>query len=281
MTRRLPWGIGKWSGELNRLFTNLLPVRLEGNVFQLPISAKFATGADSSIKELWMGGLIKHLCGAKDSPTMIDIGANVGQTLLQFKAGYPNGKYRGFEPVAASVFFLQQLIRRNNLSDAQVIPLALGESTDLVEIFVTDGNPTGSGSTISTDIKCLAKKTAMLAPVFSLDDIFPKLAVESIDVMKIDVEGFEPDVLRGSEDLICQFRPPIIVEILPEDKEFPGRHIRRLEISQFLARNRYSLWEVSELAGGAFGGLREVNLTPHLSDKPISRGARDFVMLPS
>jgi hypothetical protein len=52
-----------------------------------------------------------------------------------------------------------------------------------------------------------------------IDDLVKKLNMNSIDIVKIDVEGAELYVLQGFEESIKKFKPRIIIEVTKRNKE--------------------------------------------------------------
>lgn len=151
-----------------------------------------------------MGELLFSLyseVGSKgQAPILLDIGVNVGQTLVSFKSFFPDGEYRGFEPISASVYYVECLIRKNSISKSLIVPIGLSDYSGVSAIYVSDNNPTGSGSTMSAGIKSLEKKVTHYASVSRLDDVFGYLDIAHVDLIKIDVEGMEPAVLRGGSE---------------------------------------------------------------------------------
>lgn len=254
-------------------------INVAGTSFLLPVTVGISTKTRMVVSETWMPDLLSALCENKKSPTLLDVGVNVGQTLLSFKASFPQGVYRGFEPVPASVFWVQNLIKKNSITDSVVIPAGLLDVAGIVKIYVTLNNPTGSGSTMSLGIKSLKKKTANYAAVYRLDDLYEKLEIGGVDVIKIDVEGSESLVLSGAAETIQKFSPPIIIEILPEDGENRARSVQKDEINKFCEKFGYELWKVENNGSEPFC-LRRWNRTVYAFGLNQEEG-RDYVLLPN
>ena len=53
--------------------------------------------------------------------------------------------------------------------------------------------------------------TPITVPSVTLDSLVKKLNLASVDLIKIDVEGFELDVLKGAMELLSSEKPPLIV----------------------------------------------------------------------
>lgn len=253
-------------------------IRISGSCFSIPGPAKVSTGAKLRISEQWMPGLLAALQEADAEPTLLDVGVNLGQTLLSFKARFSAGIYVGFEPIPASVHFVQSLVKENRLENCAIVPVALADHASISKIYVTKGNPTGSGSTMKHGVKSLSKKIVEFAATYRLDDIFPNLDVDTVDILKIDVEGMEMEVIRGAKKVIRLFRPPIIIEVLPEGKENKVFEEVRREVAAFCKDERYHLYAVDKAANRGFAGLR--CMAEDGQDPEAAWMDRDFVLLP-
>jgi FkbM family methyltransferase len=75
----------------------------------------------------------------------IDVGVNVGQTLLNFRSCYEN-PYWGFEPNPSCVYYLQTLIKKNKFKNTRIIPVGLSSQNELAKFYIK--NETDSAGTI-------------------------------------------------------------------------------------------------------------------------------------
>jgi FkbM family methyltransferase len=136
----------------------------------------------------------------------LDIGANLGLVTCQMAALVgPQGQVHAFEPNPAMTRLLERSIFRNQLSQIKLYPIALGETEQDGEL------------TIPVDTQCLATLSRVAegrkirVPVKTLDTWFASSKVSRIRLMKIDVEGFEEQVFRGSGDLFKSARPDALL----------------------------------------------------------------------
>lgn len=138
--------------------------------------------------------------------TAIDVGANLGvlSTMLASLVG-PTGRVLSFEPSPVVFSKLQKTIKANDLR--QVVPLNLGcgrsRSTEqLHQVSKSSGNSSiVAPGQASVEIR-----------VEALDDIGEAWA-SPVSLLKIDTEGFEPQVLHGASRLIAEHRPIIYLEM--------------------------------------------------------------------
>lgn len=78
----------------------------------------------------WMSEIIFILHGLKNG-AIIDVGANIGQSLLKVKSLIPNIPYVGIEPSPECNFYLHQLIKKNNLNYCTIVPIGLSNKASL------------------------------------------------------------------------------------------------------------------------------------------------------
>lgn len=142
------------------------------------------------------GWLLRRL--ASSSPKIIfDVGANQGDYSRLALTACPQAHVYAFEPIPA-VF--DQLVA--NLAQdprAELFPLALADHNG-PKTF--DFDPTNTGITSAVQgvhefVHGLKGTQSITAPGRCLDDFCAEHGIDGIDLLKIDVEGFEANVLRG------------------------------------------------------------------------------------
>ena len=144
-----------------------------------------------SIK-LWI-----KLC--EESQTIIDIGANTGVYSLVAKTVNQNAKIYSFEP---QLMFFEMLQRNIALNNFNIVPIEKAIFSHDGEVVIEDY----SGQLTKLTVECL-----------SMDTFIKQNDLKRIDLMKIDVEGHEPQVLEGFSNYLSQFRPTMLIEILNSD----------------------------------------------------------------
>ena len=119
-----------------------------------------------------------------------------------------------FEPNPRMLDFLRTTAAANEDAPLRIHPIALGSREEMLELIVPDDNA-GAASFLSIGGRPEAKRLKL--PVVPLVDFCARNGIEKIDFIKIDVEGFESDVLLGAE-AILRANPPRA--ILLEDNDF-------------------------------------------------------------
>jgi FkbM family methyltransferase len=149
--------------------------------------------------------LLRSLLGPRSR--FLDVGANVGYFSALVARCSPEGSIDAVEPEPRNVSLL-----RFNLwalaPHARIWPLGLGVRRGVVGLRVEAGN---AGNTAVDDDAAGATR---LAALVRGDELF---AGQRFDVIKVDVQGYELDVLQGLEDTIRYSRNlSVVVEFFPE-----------------------------------------------------------------
>lgn len=118
----------------------------------------------------------------------VDVGANVGAYTL-VASEQSRARVLAFEPHPATFALLQENLRRNGRKNVSLSCAAVGDQVGVLSISDTPGSPITH--VISGD-----SAAAIEVPVVRLDVELERREL-SADVVKIDVEGFEYEVLRG------------------------------------------------------------------------------------
>lgn len=173
----------------------------------------------------------------------IDIGMNIGQTLLKVRSMDQHIPYIGFEPNPVCVSYLYKLIQLNQIENVRIMPVGLGRQSEILTLYAD--NEFASGASVIKGFRKNQKiKYEYNIPVFSGDEILNNL---KIGLIKIDVEGFELDVLKGLLNSIKFNRPFVLCEILPNyNNRDSERYARQLELESLLKSNDYSIGRIEE-----------------------------------
>src|SRR3954468_12370548 len=157
--------------------------------------------------------LKRVLSGQKGA--FIDVGANVGQTLIKVLAIDPSRTYLGFEPQLESCFYVERFLQANSLANAHILPIALSNADGMVPLFWDQPNDTTASIFPSHAYAPGQRRPHMnWIPARVGDDLLREMGIEDVAAIKIDVEGYELEVLSGLLQTIRQKRPAVIFEVL-------------------------------------------------------------------
>lgn len=144
-------------------------------------------------------------------PRVVDCGANIGMTVLFFKAFRPDAQVIAFEPHPHTFARLLQTIEVNSLRNVQTENAAVGDRDGMVAFYNSSSDP--GGLTASTDASWggAARQEVRVLRLSSL-------LREPVDFLKLDVEGAEYEVVQ---DLIATGAIRWVLEAVIEYHELP------------------------------------------------------------
>jgi len=209
---------------------------------------------DRWITESWMINLLKNLLPFKDG-AFIDIGANVGQTLIKLKCVEPNIQYFGFEPNPLCVNCAMELIKKNGFENCEIIPVGISNKDGMTTLNCYDMK-TGGGATIVEKFRSQQIERKIFVPVQNFEYMYKKLNLKKISIIKIDVEGGELEVIKGLKSVLRKERPFILCEILPvysRDNTF--RKKRQEEIEKIIKKLDYKICRIEKEKNERLKGL--------------------------
>jgi FkbM family methyltransferase len=162
----------------------------------------------------------------KSTDVFFDIGSNIGQHGL-YASRFCSTVYC-FEPITRLFEQLSLTIAKNNFTNIKALNLALGSNNGVMPIF-SDAYNMGASSILFNKNKSLEQ----MVSVRKLDDFIEQTPTR-IDMMKIDVEGFEWEVLQGAEKTMRKYKPMLLIEYsLPWYNQIDSNHGKK--IFDFLA----------------------------------------------
>ena len=133
----------------------------------------------------------------------IDIGASFGHyTTLGAATVGPSGKVFAFEPSPLASEAIKYAIKESKLQNVFLVQSAVGKSDCMVELFLPTTKNFYSPSIMKSDPSFCSYQI----PVITLDGFSPLKNISAIKLIKIDVEGYEPDVLQGMTNILREGR---------------------------------------------------------------------------
>ena len=152
-----------------------------------------------------------YLKGADQIQTIFDVGANIGQTALGFHASFPEATIYSFEPFAETYKILAQ--NTASLSNIRCQPLALGEAdSTMAAVASGESSLTNSLLDVRQNQRKQEDKAVETITVRAGKSFCSEHSIQRIDILKIDVEGYEVPVLKGFGDFLGAGVPAILSE---------------------------------------------------------------------
>jgi FkbM family methyltransferase len=142
---------------------------------------------------------------------VFDVGANIGFVTLNFAKCCNNGFVYSFEPDSRTFKSLQANLKENNYKNIASYQVALGARTE--KMLLSRMERTNPGANRILPQHPPHQYDQEWVDVEPLDLIADRLSIPRVDLIKIDVEGFELFVLKGAENLIRKYKPILFVEL--------------------------------------------------------------------
>jgi FkbM family methyltransferase len=157
--------------------------------------------------------------------TFIDVGANKGDfTLLAAHLAGDSGRVISIEPEPENHSILERSIALNDYSNIRVLQVALSDRDGTANLQI--GSTSGS-HTLSPEFNGLR---TVAVPTRTLDGIVAEQQLASVDMIKIDVQGFELAVLHGAQRALRENPRAILLLDLPKQDD------KRRAIADYLAQ---------------------------------------------
>lgn len=176
--------------------------------------------------------------------TFVDIGANEGAlSLLAARLVGETGKVVAFEPNPEPRSRLTAAIDRNRLTNIELHPIGLGSVDAVLNLSAPKMN-SGEGSFAAADydaselhvVPCQVRRGDEV-----LQDVTPTL-------VKIDVEGYELEVLKGLTGVFARTRPPVVMEMIASHLARAG--VKPGELAAFMHDRGYEPFKIGLARAG-------------------------------
>lgn len=160
-----------------------------------------------------------------DNIIIFDVGANFGYlSLVWAKTVCQKGKVISFEPNLDVFKTLSKSVKINEVEEIiKVANLAVGNENKSIQLYLNDST--------SNVLKADASQISQTVDMVRLDDYVMENNITKCDLIKIDVDGIEMDILKGSVNVLRAFKPIFIVET-------NNNH----DIIEFFIQNNYSVF---------------------------------------
>lgn len=225
--------------DYGRFITKLIPepkyykrgsirqVKRNGITYQLDISDMVDWYIYFGFKQRGLQELFNHI---KPGFNVIDVGSNVGLVTLNAAKLISNkGVVHSFEPDPFNFDRLISNIELNQFKNINPNKLGLGDYPGEFSLGTVNEYNLGMNRILSRDD---LDPQAQKIQVTTLDLFLSEKGLHKIEVIKIDVEGFEMKVLRGASQCIEKYHPTLFIEI--DDKYLKDQGDSARELVSFI-----------------------------------------------
>jgi len=213
--------------EMDIYQTSVQGIKLELSRDEASTSGIMHLGLLNPFETRWLEGHLNR------GDVFLDIGAYVDgwYTLLASKLVGKKGKIYSFEPHPDFCKRLKRNIKINKLNNITVAQLAMSNKSGFS--FLSDNRHLSS---LAIDKK-ESHTSTIKVKTMTVDAYVKRNNIEKIDVIKLDVEGFETEVLKGAKKTLKSMAPALLVEI--DDRLLRNASSSRQELIKLLKNLGY------------------------------------------
>lgn len=226
----------RWSYKLFRKINFSKKVTRNGNSYTILLQDGMGVMNFISNYEDWLDKLLNQILTKNNNAVFIDIGANIGQTMLKVLPSFPKVKYFAIEPNKNCVDYLKALIKINKFESVKIMEYGLSDSIGEGELLTRYQDDILATTTHSFR-KFTKYSNKQKISIISGDELFKSEDLQNVSIIKIDIEGGESKAIDGLIKTINTFRPFIICEIAPINTKDKGvTEFRKLSAGKILDR---------------------------------------------
>ena len=168
-----------------------------------------------------------------DKGIILDIGANIGITMVPIAQKFKNLEVHAYEPITENFTNLEKVVKWFKLSNVKLYNTALGNGYGYLKMIMPmEGNAKMQGLSKVYEPESNEKGILYDVPMNELDRIY--LNSKNITAIKIDVENFEYEVLSSAKQLLINNMPLIYCELWNNEK--------RILVFDYLKSLNYSVF---------------------------------------
>ena len=163
---------------------------------------------------------------------ILDVGSHAGQFAKLFARLGPAGHVYAFEPGSYALSILRPAIRFKRLRNVTVIPCGLSDVPSQLDLSV----PIKPSGNVGFGLSHVAATDADLADdhrvgwryidetieLTTIDRFVAERAIDRVDFIKADIEGWEMRMLMGAEATLARFHPSLMIEVVDRHLERAG-----------------------------------------------------------
>lgn len=207
----------------------------------------------------------------EEAPVVFDVGANNGSSLDEFKSWWPNATIHCFEPQLECWGELDERAARYSSGSVIVNKVGAGATESGGFTFYTHDLTTGQSGfnrintksrdsirlqELSDSQQVLAEYEASLnhartVPLIRLDSYLGQTQLNKVNLLKIDTQGYEPEVLSGFGERLSDI-DVVITELMFYD--FYERSLSFSDIEKYLLPAGFTLYDISHISKNPMNG---------------------------
>ena len=147
---------------------------------------------------------------------VFDVGAHAGQMAKLFARMAPRGKVYAFEPGAYALSILGPMVRLKGRGRIAIEPIAFGgePGTLTLNTPIKRSGSLGFGLSHLGETAEAGQVYSHLVTVETIDRYVAANAIDRLDLIKADIEGWEMRMLQGAAETLARLRPVVFLEVV-------------------------------------------------------------------
>jgi len=216
------WVVGKHD------CTYLLPNILENVGFDIYINGEY----EGDIQDLLYRLIPPKGC-------FLDLGANIGSIVIPLSKRRPDIQSIAVEAAPWIFNYLERNVFTNKLGNVQLVNKALFNKDDWELDFFSPQDKFGKGS-----LSPVFTKEGVKVKTIKIDTLVKEFHLKKVDVIKIDVEGFEYFAFNGGEELLSGADAPVIIFEFVDWAEKQAMGLEAGAAQRLLIEKGYYLYQI-------------------------------------
>lgn len=239
----IPWQQAPWRPHTT--FLKWRPLQVGDRSFKIPVVGGRHVRFEL-LQERWQRELFQGLM-PRDGGGFVDVGVNLGHTVIDLQCAAPGSRYVGFEPNVAGRAYVNELLQLNRITGRQVVPAALAG-----------------------------------ADAVAFDDVRRDLMPDPVRFVKIDVEGAALEVLRGMRATLASDRPMVLCEVLftASGGDMEAQRVRNEALQAELVGQRYVILHIIKTRTGDLVGGSRIKEFPQAFWSASNKHQCDYLFAP-
>lgn len=162
----------------------------------------------STLNEVYFKDIYERHHKLRQGDIVVDVGAHIGTfTLKALRTVGSSGFVVGVEPASKNFRLLSRNVAANSMQNVAIFNVGLGGEPGRAELNLYKRG--GENSVFKRETPPAAVEAIQID---TLDSIANRLSLSHVDFVKIDVEGFELEVLKGGKNVLARHHPSIAME---------------------------------------------------------------------
>lgn len=150
----------------------------------------------------------------KEGMVCLDVGSNIGYyAILESRLVGIKGKVIALEPSPENFRYLKKNMKLQKFSNMEIHNVACGDQNGITQFSVSDKSNWSRVADENVSVGVQDQVTQIIeVQIKKIDSILKGKFLERVDLIRMDVEGYEYNVYKGMSETISKFKPIIIIE---------------------------------------------------------------------